>query len=160
LTALNMMPAPNWKKRTRRFRCARWAKRIDEVKDIRDKAKAMQIYAAQAKDRELIELATDIRLRAEIRAGEMLVKMKEKKERQSGHGDQKSELHRATPIPELADLGISKTQSSRWHQLAKLSRDEQQKKIAATKPKAEAGSRAELSGSQVVIADYGCSLQP
>ena len=45
---------------------------IDEVKDVVDKAAAMQHYARQAKDDELIAHASRIRRRAERRLGELM----------------------------------------------------------------------------------------
>lgn len=72
----------------------------------------------------MIEHATEIRMRAEIKAGELLAEMKQRGERQS----EKQNLKRgpksqpATSV-KLSDLGITKDQSSRWQKLAALPKE-------------------------------------
>jgi hypothetical protein len=106
------------------------AKRVDEVKTIRDKAVAMQIYARQAKDTELIVHATEIKARAERRAGEMLREMAARGERERGRGgDRKSPSTRSDrdpkspkspKSPKLSDLGVTRDQSSQWQKIASI----------------------------------------
>lgn len=124
------------------------AHRVDEVKDIRDKAIAMQIYARQAKDGAMIEWATDIRMRAERKAGQLLGEMAERGERAVRGQAQKS--HDATfQPPQLADLGVTKQQSHRWQKLGEMDdaafeqRAAVAKKQAVSSVDATAAERAE-----------------
>ena len=78
------------------------ASSVDEVKDIRDKAQAMAAYARQAKDTDLIEWATELKVRAERRAGEMLAAMP--KQNGARGAGKKVGSYDASP---LSDYGIS-----------------------------------------------------
>jgi N6-adenosine-specific RNA methylase IME4 len=115
------------------------ARRVDEVKTIRDKAVAVAAYAKQAKDTQLIDHATDIRLRAERRAGELLLAMeKNKGARGGGKKDApRGRLKQPRDVtPKLAEIGISKSQSANWQRLAKLPEKDFENKVGAAKRKA------------------------
>jgi hypothetical protein len=53
------------------------AAKVDEVLNIRDRAKIMEAYGRQAKNRDLEVQACEIRLRAERKLGEMILQQKE-----------------------------------------------------------------------------------
>ena len=115
------------------------ARDIDEVKDIRDKAQAMAAYAKQANDTSLVEWATEIKVRAERRAGEMLCEMEMRKgghEMKAPSRDQAEMLpsHDARAIPpKLSDLGITYSDSSRWQKLAAVPEAQFEEAVAAAK---------------------------
>lgn len=95
------------------------ARSIDEVKDVRDRAEALRLYARQAG--ESLEMQNDIaeiKLRAERRAGELL----QKREPNRGGRPSENPLHDASGLcpPPLSDLGISHTQSHRWQAMAEV----------------------------------------
>ena len=102
----------------------------DEVKDIRDKTAAMVAYARQAGDNEMLKWATEIKVRAERRAGEMLAESKANGERH-GQGGNQAKSPDATLPPTLADIGISKSQSSRWQKLAAVPEEQFEQAVSA-----------------------------
>lgn len=116
-----------------RYEQARFAlaecQRVDEVKNIRDKAEAMAAYGRQAKDTELVQWATEIKVRAERKAGELLAQSFESGERARSGGAMKKE----SPPSTLSDIGISKDQSSRWQSLAQMSEEHFETAVATAK---------------------------
>jgi hypothetical protein len=88
---------------------------VDEVKDIRDKARAIEMYARQAQNTEAEQQAREIRLRAERKCGQMLAG---EVERAPAHRPEK-----ASSDMTLSDLGITRNQSSQWQQLAAIPAD-------------------------------------
>ena len=91
---------------------------VDEVKDLRDKALALEAYAMQAKDTAMLAWATEIKIRAERRAGEMLAAMQIKPGRPSKQEILVRNEDLATPI--LSDIGISYDQSANWQKIAAM----------------------------------------
>ncbi|MGD0957416.1 MAG: hypothetical protein ABR953_11400 [Candidatus Acidiferrales bacterium] len=98
------------------------ASRVDEAKDIRDKAEAIRVYARQAGNRELEQQAIGIRLRAERRTGELLKEAAANGQRDSGKGGNRKSRSSATTVKPatLKDFGITKDQSSKWQQMAAI----------------------------------------
>ena len=83
---------------------------VDEVKDIRDKALALEIYYRQAKNPEPERRACEIRLRAERRAGELEAAREKNKGGDAGRNQHSTwePSSRDTRGPKtLAELGIS-----------------------------------------------------
>jgi hypothetical protein len=108
-------------------------KTIDEVKDIRDKAMALKIYASQAGDRTLEADATEARLRAERRLGEIMEETpKARGDFRDGHEYQSHAGVSNTPAlePTLASQGIDKNLARRARAAAALPEDIFEVKLA------------------------------
>ncbi len=108
------------------------AKAVDEVKLIHDKARAIAAAARIAKDHQLEIDASEIRIRAERRLGEMIQAQKKTVGLNTGTRGQR--LTRVTggaiaeppesDKPTLADAGIDKKLSSRSQSIASIPEDE------------------------------------
>jgi hypothetical protein len=102
--------------------------RVDEAKDIRDKAVALEAYYKQARNLEAEREAANVRLRAERRVGELLKELA--RAGSAAGGDTKSVSARATPIPPspyasaLAEHGMSRQTAHRYQALAEIPKAE------------------------------------
>ena len=109
------------------------AYKIDEVKSIRDKAKAMQEYARQANNTEAEDRCREIRLRAERRTGELIREQQAAgllATRKTGNPSLQVSAGTTLPPATLSDYGISRDQSSRWQQLADVPDGEFEDEVA------------------------------
>jgi len=106
------------------------AHRVDEVKDIRDKAEAMAAYARQAKDQELILFATEIKVRAERKCGELLSGI----ERAPGNRTDKTSYEPVTKYQQaLEDNKLNHMAANRFQQLASMSEEHFEAAVATAK---------------------------
>lgn len=120
------------------------ARRVDEVKEIRDKALAMAAYARQAQDHQLIRWATEIKIRAERRAGEMLRELAEVGQRKAVGRPGKTSHGVTISPPTLHGLGVTRQQSSDWQQLAAIPAPEFERRLATAAQEPETMTTARI----------------
>jgi N6-adenosine-specific RNA methylase IME4 len=123
------------------------ATRVSEVKQIRDRAAALQQYARQQQYSLAIQNdAAELKLRAERRAGELLHEMEKAKAAPGNqHTGTVDRSHDATGPRTLAALGITKTQSSRWQLAASLPAVAFESYIAVTRTRGNELTTAEVT---------------
>lgn len=108
--------------------------RVDEVKELRDKAIALESYARQAQNIEAERKAIEIRIRAERQAG-LLLKEMERGTPNPGKVNQHIEVPlQADREPseyqrEKQQANISDTQAHRWQRLAEIPRVDFENKL-------------------------------
>ncbi|KWO46372.1 MULTISPECIES: MT-A70 family methyltransferase [Burkholderia cepacia complex] len=95
---------------------------VTDAAEIHRKLAAIQTYAREAHDTNLLEKATRALIESERRAGQLLISMRASNERQGRGGNRKSKFQAGTLIspnvPTLAELGLTKKQSMKWQRLA------------------------------------------
>jgi hypothetical protein len=92
---------------------------VDEVKDFRDKALAIEAYAKQANDFDLEYDAAVARVRAERKCGELLAETEKAKAGRPPINRSNQTTNLESPKT-LAEMGVTKDQSSKWQKLAAI----------------------------------------
>ncbi len=93
------------------------AKSVDEVKDIRDKAEAMRLYAKQAKNIEMETHCAEIKLRATRRIGEISKTLEKSPQ---AHGGRHPTAGTPTKTQTLKSAGLSTSAANRYEKIADI----------------------------------------
>ena len=97
------------------------AVRIDEAKDIRDKAVALAEYARQREDADLESAMSRLRIRADIRIGELSRDLVKAKQGGKGGG---SDIRNGAKVEALEKAGIKKDTAYRCELLADIYKEQ------------------------------------
>lgn len=118
------------------------AVRVDDAKNIKDKAEALRAYARQAKNPRLEADAWAIRKRAEDKIGELSAAL----DKAPGKGGHKRKAHpnggKSLKKVALTAAGISTSAANRYEQFNRLPAREKERRIAQGRAAIEAGKSA------------------
>jgi len=114
------------------------ARDVDEVKAVRDKAAALQLYARQqGESLEMQNAIAEIKLRAERRAGELLAEM----ERAQGNRSDLTSFQPGTKFSEytnaIENAGIARITAHRWQEIASIPEEKFEQHIAEKKSRGD-----------------------
>ena len=126
--------------------------RVDEAREIRDKAQALRIYFRQQKDVYNEINAVKIRIRAERRVGQLLGEMSERGERDQGKGGDRRSPSQAATV-KLADLGITRSEAKRAMDLAKVPEGQFEAALSGPAPSSASVRRAGNAEPQAQAVD-------
>ncbi len=114
---------------------------VDEAKDIRDKADAFRLYARKARNHDMEYFAAEIRMRAERKAGELLIESKANRQRAGQGGDRRSKYQNGILLlPTLKELKLDPKDAAKWQRIAKLSPREFERRLARIRANGRPGS--------------------
>lgn len=102
------------------------ARAVDEVKDIKDKAEALRLYARQANDRDMEVWTSEIKVRAVRRMGELSSSI----DHGRGANQYQERPDVRTKLDILADAGIARSTAHEYEQVAAIPEAEFEQKIA------------------------------
>lgn len=104
------------------------ARSVDEVKDVKDKAEALRLYARQAHDKDMEIWTAEIKLRAVRRLGELSAAL----EKSSGGANPLATLLNSekSKSEALASAGISVPTANRYEQVAAIPQEQFEAHIA------------------------------
>ncbi|MFH5806820.1 MT-A70 family methyltransferase [Alienimonas sp. DA493] len=106
------------------------AESVGEVKEMRDQAEAMRVYAKQASlSLDMQNKAAELKLRAERKAGELIAA---------------SDIGKGVKCNTLSHFGIGRHQSSRWQSIARVPADAFEEYVSGT---IEAGKELTTAGA-------------
>lgn len=101
---------------------------VDEVTEIHDKALAMELYARQALNLEAERQAAQIRIRAEVKAGDLMRELERDSKKQAGQKKAHSTAKHASEFQSAIErAGISRPTAHRWQQLSDVAKSHPEK---------------------------------